>query len=87
MVVFLDLEDEAEPPEQLQGHWRHHDRAYAGAMRRLDITSRDTDGRDELHMERENPNKKKAVTEALACYPYDHHHSCQRCRHEMVANQ
>ncbi|KAG4440537.1 hypothetical protein IFR05_004007 [Cadophora sp. M221] len=47
MVVFLDLDDEAEPPELGPGaatnaaaHWTaHHDRGYAGVLRRLDINA------------------------------------------------
>ncbi|KAH7420012.1 hypothetical protein BKA64DRAFT_700013 [Cadophora sp. MPI-SDFR-AT-0126] len=43
MVVFLDLEDEAEPPELGTGnaaHWMaHHDNGYAGVLRRLDVNS------------------------------------------------
>lgn len=68
MVVFLDLEDEAEPPEQ-GAHWlQHHERGYAGVMRRLDINAVETEGWEDV--ERENPNKKKPITEALGCYPY-----------------
>ncbi|KAH7350755.1 hypothetical protein BKA65DRAFT_605408 [Rhexocercosporidium sp. MPI-PUGE-AT-0058] len=47
MVVFLDLDDEAEPPELGLGtananasYWTaHHDRGYAGVLRRLDINA------------------------------------------------
>ncbi|CAL3967664.1 unnamed protein product [Diplocarpon coronariae] len=63
MAVFLDLDDEAEPPEE--GHW--HERRYPCAMRRLDINATESNAQGER--ERENPNKKKPVTEALGCYP------------------
>lgn len=68
MVVFLDLEDDVEPPGQ-GAHWlQHHEGGYAGVMRRLDINAVESEGREVV--ERENPNKKKRITEALGCYPY-----------------
>ncbi|KAK2624989.1 hypothetical protein QTJ16_005358 [Diplocarpon rosae] len=63
MVVFLDLDDEAEPPGE--GHW--HEREYSCVMRHLDINA--TESKVQGDLERENPNKKKPVTEALGCYP------------------
>ncbi len=68
MVVFLDLEDDTEPPEQ-GAHWlQRHERGYAGVLRRLDLNAGGSEGREVV--ERENPNKKKPITEALGCYPY-----------------
>ncbi|KAK0108243.1 hypothetical protein ONS95_003062 [Cadophora gregata] len=87
MVVFLDLEDEAEPPELQLGnghaaHWMaHHDRGYAGVLRRLDINAGATEsgtvngirnagsGVRTEQKERDNPNKNLPITEALGCYP------------------
>ncbi|KAL5321954.1 hypothetical protein ACEPPN_009919 [Leptodophora sp. 'Broadleaf-Isolate-01'] len=87
MVVFLDLDDEAEPPELGPGganatHWTaHHDRGYAGVLRRLDINAGESviapggeglGGANRLgggQKERDNPNKKMPITEALGCYP------------------
>ncbi|KAL2071707.1 hypothetical protein VTL71DRAFT_12942 [Oculimacula yallundae] len=87
MVVFLDLDDDVEPPEFRHGlsavdkdHWTtHHDRSHAGALRRLDISAGDSatvpgkgDGLGTGiggQLERENPNKDMAITEALGCYP------------------
>lgn len=61
MVVFLDLEDEAEPPE----HWLLNN---AGVLRTLDLG--DPREKVDVDEERDNPNKQKAVTKALGCYPY-----------------
>ncbi len=86
MVVFLDLEDEAEPPELGNGNparWmEHHDRGYAGVLRRLDINAGSvvesgmgngngnrSVGLADEQKERENPNKNLPITEALGCYP------------------
>lgn len=84
MVVFLDLEDEGEPPEQLGGemgmgmnrtHWmmQHHGNVGQDLLRGLSLgTTRAGIGArgKEMELERDNPNKEKSVTEALACYPY-----------------
>ncbi|KAG4416748.1 hypothetical protein IFR04_010077 [Cadophora malorum] len=86
MVVFLDLEDEAEPPELGNGNparWmEHHERGYAGVLRRLDINAGSvvesgmgngngnrSVGLADEQKERENPNKNLPITEALGCYP------------------
>jgi hypothetical protein len=68
MVVFLDLEDDAEPPEQMRAreHWSMQ-HGTAGVLRRLSI--RGERGVDAPAHERENPNKEKAITKALGCYP------------------
>lgn len=58
MVVFIDLDDTEEPPE-CPPHWLQH-----RGVRSLDDGDRVGDGK-----ERENPNREKSVTEALACYP------------------
>jgi hypothetical protein len=66
MVVFVDLEEESEPPERLP-HWSLlNQRAHRGfeglaSVRRLSLRDQG-DGR-------ENPNK-NAIAEALGCYPY-----------------
>ena len=65
MVVFVDLDDDPEPPElsacrlEAVGSWSHvgiPNRAKAGIV-----------SPERLH-ERANPNK-NAVTEAIGCYP------------------
>jgi hypothetical protein len=64
MVVFLDLDDEAvEPPDQHR-EWLHVQRGSAGILRSLNIN------KEVEEVERENPNKEKACTKALGCYPY-----------------
>jgi hypothetical protein len=71
MVVFLDLEDDVEPPEQMRvrEHWSmQHGTVNAGVLRSLSI--RGERGVDPAAHERENPNKEKAITKALGCYPY-----------------
>lgn len=66
MVVFLDLEDENEPPEQVRSnHWLMQQHGNANLLRSLSLRSQIEDDEG-----RENPNKKKSITEALACYPY-----------------
>lgn len=65
MVVFLDLEDENEPPEQVRNsHWLIQQHGNADMLRSLSLREPKEDGG------RENPNKEKGITEALACYPY-----------------
>ena len=64
MVVFLDLDDEAvEPPDQHRD-WLRVRRGNAGVLRGLNINE------EAGGVERENPNKEKACTKALGCYPY-----------------
>jgi hypothetical protein len=66
MVVFLDLDDEAvEPPDQHR-HWLHIPRGNASVLRGLQGIEKG-DGEE---VERENPNREKAITKALGCYPY-----------------
>lgn len=64
MVVFLDLEDENEPPEQVRSHWLMQQHENAGLLRSLSLRSQNVedDGRG-------NPNKDQAITQMLACYP------------------
>jgi len=63
MVVFVDLDDEAEPPEdpRLRGYWDVR-RFGVGDV----VSEKEVKGADEV--KRENPNK-CAFTEALGCYP------------------
>lgn len=72
MVVFLDLEDDVEPPERFAGeHWLMQS---AGMIRNLPsrgINDGNGDGEG-----RENPNREKAVTKALGCYPYVYYSAC-----------
>jgi hypothetical protein len=65
MVVFLDLEDENEPPEQVRNHWLMQQHENSGLLRSLSLRSQNVEdsGRD-------NPNKDQAITRMLACYPY-----------------
>ena len=68
MIVFLDLEDEAEPPElRANSQWLNtHHHGNAGVSRLMGNNGvRDVDA-----LERVNPNKEKAITKALGCYPY-----------------
>ena len=65
MVVFLDLEDEAvEPPDQQREYWLRIQRVDPGVLKGLNINEKGPE------MERENPNREKAITRALGCYPY-----------------
>jgi hypothetical protein len=69
MVVFVDLEDESEPPERA-AHWSLlNERGGIGnisSLRGLSLT-------DGIRADqRDNPNK-NAITEALGCYPYGTH--------------
>lgn len=64
MVIFVDLDDESEPPEELRlrGHWDVRDvvgRYGAGRV----VKEKEVD-----EGQRENPNR-TAFTEALGCYP------------------
>jgi hypothetical protein len=68
MVLFVDLDDEAEPPERVgvTPHWSQL--SNNGILRSLStiagLNMKEGDGEA-----RENPNK-NAITEALGCYPY-----------------
>ena len=68
MVVFIDLDDEAEPPElssdrhEAPKHWFKTEHTNGIAMTYMSKNSK------EKLNERVNPNK-NAVTEALGCYP------------------
>jgi hypothetical protein len=66
MVVFVDLDEESEPPERAS-HWsllnQHGGFGNLPSFRALSLKEGDQiDGR-------ENPNK-NTITEALGCYPY-----------------
>ena len=63
MVLFVDLEDESEPPEITTQWQRQH--LYERGLRTAHIGT--LDGKDEGR--RVNPNK-NVMTEALGCYPY-----------------
>jgi hypothetical protein len=71
MVVFVDLEDESEPPEGhgTAQHWSQLESHGGGAfgnltsMMRLSLLDGGDDGRI-------NPNRNSKATAALACYPY-----------------
>ncbi|KAH6674277.1 hypothetical protein B0J14DRAFT_589649 [Halenospora varia] len=72
MVVFVDLEDESEPPEdpRLRSHWDMN--GHAGIIGRFGVghtvADKETEKDEERGESRDNPNK-TAFTEALACYP------------------
>jgi hypothetical protein len=67
MVIFIDLDDEAEPPElgaakhQAPRHW-----SQIGLGRCIPQVN-GNDAKESVY-ERPNPNK-NALTEALGCYP------------------
>ena len=84
MVVFLDLEDDAEPPEQMRAreHWSMQ-HGTVGVLRSLSI--RGERGVDVTN-ERENPNKEKAITKALGCYPYAYPNSTFRIGPMLMAS-
>jgi len=68
MVLFVDLEDEVEPPE-LNGvtpYWSRGGFEHGGIGERRSLPVRLKQG--DRGVERGNPNK-NAVTEALGCYP------------------
>lgn len=60
MVLFVDLEDETEPPENVTNHWHNLNQSAFGPSNSAALEDR-----------RVNPNK-NATTEALGCYPYVH---------------
>lgn len=66
MVIFVDLEDESEPPESVP-HWSQLQQ-HGGIGSMLSLI--DLSLKDGLQHDRGNPNK-NAITEALGCYPYD----------------
>ena len=71
MVVFVDLEDESEPPELIGGnkHWSLHD--HASVLKGLSLEAGLGTGKVQVagrDANRNNPNK-NALTEALGCYP------------------
>lgn len=72
MVLFVDLEDDAEPPERpgVAPHWSQLGNGVLGGR---SLSSSGINGLDlrEVRGEapRENPNN-NAVTQALGCYPY-----------------
>ena len=60
MVVFVDLEDESEPPEQVHWSQRSHNTEFGSlGLQKFAGLSFGV---------RENPNR-NAVAEALGCYP------------------
>lgn len=63
MVVFLDLEDESEPPERGQSWFLPH--GSAGVVRGFAGHQQDADRAES----RENPNREMGITKALGCYP------------------
>lgn len=64
MVVFVDLEDESEPPEdpRLRGHWETGLFAVENVVQEREMKS------GGVHAQRDNPNR-GPVTEGLGCYP------------------
>lgn len=71
MVVFVDLDDESEPPEdpRLTGLW--HINGHAGITGRFGVGNGIVVPEKEKKTDegqRENPNR-TVVTEALGCYP------------------
>lgn len=71
MVIFVDLEDESEPPEKIIApHWSQgqNGRREFAALPKLGGLSLDV----VQQKDRINPNK-NAVTEALGCYPWVFH--------------
>ena len=70
MVVFLDLEEDAdhEPPELGGEHWLLQGNGKMAALR--SNGDGNAAGKKEEGKERENVNREKAVTAALGCYPY-----------------
>lgn len=65
MVVFLDLEDDVEPPEQ-SNHWSTYHGNISG-MRSFGGEGQHQEAENEE--ERENPNREMGITKALGCYP------------------
>jgi hypothetical protein len=69
MVVFVDLEDESEPPERAPRWSLLNEHGRIGNISSLRGLSLDAGMRGDLT---ENPNK-NVITEALGCYPYGTH--------------
>lgn len=65
MVVFLDLEDDVEPPEQTDLWAGHHE--SIGILRHFGRGAQ-LAGK-EKEVERPNPNRELGITKALGCYP------------------
>lgn len=63
MVVFLDLEDDAEPPEQPNQWSMYHGN---GGRNRNFGSGGQALGKE---VERPNPNREMGFTKALGCYP------------------
>jgi hypothetical protein len=63
MVVFMDLEDDAEPPEQSLHWFKHH--GNVGGTRGF---GGEGAVEDECRT-RENPDREMSITKALGCYP------------------
>ncbi|KAI9647804.1 hypothetical protein NHQ30_004192 [Ciborinia camelliae] len=75
MVVFVDLEDDSEPPEQIVNGLKHLQNGFNGFQKPVwggfEEANKGAKSARELALEedgRENPNK-NALTEALGCYP------------------
>jgi len=72
MVVFVDLDDESEPPEdpRLRSHWDIN--GHAGVIGRFGVRNGvvvpEKEGKTADEGQRDNPNR-TVVTEALGCYP------------------
>lgn len=70
MVVFVELDDNDEPPERSL-HWMQHHHQDHGVGR---LPMRPSSGKNAQAVddgeERPNPNREMAVTRALGCYPY-----------------
>ena len=67
MVLFVDLDEEAEPPERagVTPHWSQLNngvRRSLSTIKKLNLPEAGGEAR-------ENPNK-NAITQALGCYPY-----------------
>lgn len=80
MVVFVDLDDESEPPEniRLRSHWDINGHNHGNSFGRFDIgnlsinkassiAKEDTDAGTSKTAEKQ---EKMLVAEALGCYPY-----------------
>lgn len=68
MVVFVDLDDESEPPEdpRLRGHWDVN--RFIGAGSVVVEKEKEKEAKKVDEEQRENPNR-TPFTQALGCYP------------------